>query len=292
MIDFKKAYNEMDSKKKWIVITLIVALVFSFYYNNVYKTHLKNLRNLKSQVLVLKNRYNKLNSQMPDVKKEQLAISELENKHKDLQSEIYLLEAELPSLSNISSFLSQLISLSADLGMDFIHIKQGSTEKKQDYARLNFEIKFSSDYAGFVNYLYRLGKTSNFTEIKKIEIEQSKELADGFFTATLAMTTLLGGNKNAQVSNPKEKDSGPFENIVVAKNPFMSGYGTGAKGDKKEEYILTGITFLGANSTAIINTEVYRVGDFIGANQVKAIFQDKVILQNGSREICLSLERD
>lgn len=54
-------------------------------------------------------------------------------------------------------------------------------------------------------------------------------------------------------------------------------------------FSLTGITRVGEELTAIVNNELVRVGDGVGGARVKAVTNHEVVLENGGREMVLSL---
>jgi hypothetical protein len=52
-----------------------------------------------------------------------------------------------------------------------------------------------------------------------------------------------------------------------------------------------GITISKKQPTAIINNEVYKVGDVIGDKKIKEILPKKVILSDGKESVVLTLEK-
>jgi len=80
--------------------------------------------------------------------------------------------------------------------------------------------------------------------------------------------------------------------LAIKRNPFLSTFKPRKKEVKKEALDVTGIISTGKQPTAIINNEVYKIGDMVGDKEVKQILPNMVILKIGKKSTVLTLERD
>ncbi len=121
--------------------------------------------------------------------------------------------------------------------------------------------------------------------------------------ATLKRTSPAGRVRMGRVTpvlkqGPGVQNRGSFKklqeeskNLKLRRDPFMpagAGYIEGIS--VQEGLVLTGIAWNQDEPLAIINDALVRKGDRIGANKVVEIEHDKVTLNDGSRDISLTLD--
>lgn len=280
-------FNKLGKRQRLLVLLLIGSIIFSLYYNIVYKPQKGNLRRSKAAYSSLNNRIEKLKLQMPDIEREKAGLARARKSYEELRAELARLEAQLPSQARVPQLLGELVRQAQGLGIDFVSIKPKPTKEKAEYARLDIEMKFIAKYTGLVNYLHRLEKIAQFLNTTSVAMEETRDGLREESQMTLNLTTLLA-EKGAEVAEFREA---PLpQPISVERSPFVSEFRPGLKTEEKERYRLSGIISRSGQSTAIINDEVYRLGDMVDNMKVIEILPNKVILSDGRETIILTIE--
>lgn len=284
----KAQFNRLEKRQRTLVLVLAAAVIFSFYYNAVYKQQSGALKRAKAEVESVNNSAIKLKSQIPDIDAEKDALNSAGKRLDFLKTQLSSLEAQLPRYGRVPQLLAELVAQASGYGIDFVSIKPKTTQEKKDYSELTIEMKFNAAYPDFVNYLNHLESMSQFLKAGDIAIEEIKDGFRGQLSVTLAFTTLLG---QAEFVKEEEGPQKIVPALAVERSPFLSKFRTDKGGEKKDELRLSGIIAGGREPTAIINDEVYKAGDYIGNKRVKQILPNMVVLTDGRQSIVLTLER-
>ena len=290
--------NRLEKRQKFLLSFLILTLLFSLYFNKLLKPQMLKLRHLKLEYSQLEKQVLNLKMQIPSLDKERLLLQDAQKRNKQLQEELTGLEKEVSGSYSITKLLGELARQAGDYNIDFLYIKLKSISKPEmdeEYARLDIEMQFNASYYDFRDYLMRLEGLSVFLNISDIVIEEIKDKGFvGETTVTLLLSTLLSKDAPALVSgqplfvkeNVQKKEGGFLERI-----PFLPDSSWIKKYFKSTKYTLSGITFADSNSTAIINNELYRVGDVLdGKWVIKKILPNMVIISKGRQTETLVLE--
>jgi|GEM_PF-1390721 len=284
-----KQFNRLQRRQRTLVLFLTAVILFSFYYNAVYKPQSSSLARVKSELANVNNRLLKLKSQIPDIQKEKEALGAAKRNLDSLKAQLSSLELQLPTTGRIPQLLGELVRQAQGLPIDFVSIRPKTSKEKKEYAELIIEMKFNSTYSDFANYLNRLESLSQFLKATDVAMEEMKDGFQGQSDVTLTLVTLLG---EAGAVKPEEEKAPQFAApLSIERNPFLSKFRPAREGEKKVEFQLSGIIASAKVPTAIINDEVYKVGDIIGNKKVKQILPNMVILTDGRESTVLTLER-
>jgi len=285
-----KQFNRLQKRQRTLVLFLAAAILFSFYYNAVYKPQSSALARVKTELTNVNNRLVKLKSQIPDIQKEKEALDAAKRNLETLKTQLSSLELQLPTTGRIPQLLGELVRQAQGYSIDFVSIRPKTSKEKKEYAELIIEMKFNSTYSDFANYLNRLESLSQFLRASDITMEEMKDGFRAESDVTLNLATLLGETGRTKPEEQKEPQfAAP---LSIERNPFLSKFRPTQEGAKKEEFQLSGIIASGKIPTAIINNEVYKVGDIIGNKKVKQILPNMVILTDGRESTVLTLERE
>ncbi len=285
-----RQFNRLQKRQRTLVLFLAAAILFSFYYNAVYKPQSSALARVKTELTNVNNRLVKLKSQIPDIQKEKEALDAAKRNLETLKTQLSSLELQLPTTGRIPQLLGELVRQAQGYSIDFVSIRPKASKEKKEYAELNIEMKFNSTYSDFANYLNRLESLSQFLRASDITMEEMKDGFRAESDVTLNLATLLGETGQTKPEEQKEPQFAPA--LSIERNPFLSKFRPVQEGAKKEEFQLSGIIASGKTPTAIINDEVYRVGDIIGNKKVKQILPNMVILTDGRESTVLTLEKE
>lgn len=284
----RQRFNQLEKQQRTLVLLFIAAVLFSFYYNAIYKVQSSALRKTKAELQNLNNRLTKIKSQIPDIQREKESLEVAKRALGSLKTQLSSLELQLPTYARIPQLLGELVNQAQGYSIDFVSIRPKTSKGKKEYAQLIIELKFNAAYSEFANYLNRLESLSQFLRATDIAMEEMKGGLMGASEVTLTLSTLLGeveATKIGEIQEPQLVSSLPIE-----RNPFFSKFRPDQEGAKKEELQLSGIIAKGGQPTVIINNEVYRVGDMVGNKKVKEILPNMAILTDGKESTVLTLE--
>lgn len=286
--NFSKYFNRLNKRQKKLFFLLIITVVSSLYYNIIYKGQLTALSKVRRQATMASGALNKIKAQVTDLTEEKASLERSSDSLKALRRKLASIETELPTQSSIPLFLKELVRQAAGCQIEFNSIRPKSPKEKKDYAELNIEMKFNTNYSGLANYINRLESPSHFLKASNIVIENMKDGLRGELDVTLTLSTLLAEKDMPKKEKEEIREILPLD---IERSPFVS-QALAPKTGKKEEFYLSGVITSGKSPSAIINNEVYRVGDVIGNKKVVKIMPKMVILEYGREEIVLTLEKN
>lgn len=285
-------YNRLGKRQKILIWLLIFSLLVNLYINKIFMPRLRQLSFFKNKSEELNNRIFAIKAEMPSIEEEKTQLQTLRDKNKQLCGELNSLENKLPESYRTPQLLGELASQASEWKIEFAYIKplETSDVMEKEYALLYIEMQLNAPYYDFLGYLNKLENLSAYLNIQDIVIEETKET--GFFgeiSVTLVISTLL--NKEvAFLRNMGKKEGISLEeffkrNLFIPESLEMKSY------VKESKYVLGGITFSGKNSTAIINGEIYKIGDILdNKGVIEQILPNMVIIKYGQASEALVLE--
>jgi len=282
--DIKSRISQLGRRQKLLLSLLILSLIFSLYFNKLIKPQVKTINQLRLESAELNQKIMKMELEMSPLEREKAELEELKRNNQQFQKKLAGLEKELPSSYRIYQLLGELAKLTQGLQIEFSYIKPKIKEvlSEEEYVRLDIEMQFCAPYLDLRSYLSKLEELSGYLNITEIVIEEIKE-GDfpGETIATLVLSALLSRDSERPLTLALEE-----KDISHKENPFLS-----KKISKQSKYILSGITFAGAKSTAIINNKVYRKGELLDNKyRIEQILPNMVIVSRGRQKEALILE--
>lgn len=290
--NIKVRFDRLQPRQKALVSLLIFAFCFSLYFNKLLRPQIKQLSSLSSEMAGLNRQLANLKIKMPSLEKERAGLIEMRKKQRQYQEKLAQLEKELPGFYRIPELLGNLAKQAQDLEIDFYYIKPKTSAAvtEGEYWRLDIEMQFSAPYADFQSYLTKLERISAYLNVTDVVIESQKESNfAGEAIVTMVLSTLLRRDSEQAVFAQKEKKEEPKKE-ESGRNLFVPSSEL-ARHAQKSKYVLSGITSLGENSTAIINDEVYKEGDLLeNKYPIKQILPNMVVIKHGGQTEVLMLE--
>lgn len=277
-------FDRLGKREKILVVLLCVILFGSIGYRMFLQPYLLEQRKFKNDLQKTQDQIQVIKSKFPDIETERKEIEKLRQEYESALKEISNYEVKIPSVGAVSQLLGEMTCRSDGLSVDFESIRQNMDKEKEGYLKLQLDMKFTSPYSSIVNYLRRLENISDYLTVHEIEISQTKEGAPQAKTA-LELSMLLV-EKGIDLTMKKDEEV-PLP-LAVQRDPFISK--KMAK-KKEKELKLSGITWAGKDSTAIINDEVARIGTQIGEWKIIQILPDAVILSDGTETVSVTLGR-
>lgn len=287
---YVKTFSLFDKRRKALILLFAGVAVFSLYYNLAYKPQAAALRKARLELSDVDRDLSRLKAQFPDVKGQAQKLDKAKKNLEALKSQLASIESELPTQGSIPQLLNGLVRQAQGYSIDFTSIRPKPPKEKKEYFEQDIEIRFNTTYSDFTNYINRLESPAQFLRATNIMMENIKGAFSGGIDTTLTLTTLLSAEP--AVKTAKEEAEALVEPIEIERSPFVPEHLSQAEQAKSAAYRLTGIVSTGMQPTAIINDDVYKIGDTIDNKVVTQILPNMVVLSYGKEKIMLSLEKN
>lgn len=285
-----KKFNSMEKRQRRLMTILVTVILCSLFYTNIFAPRAVELKKLKMQNVNTANRLINLKSQIPNIQKERTLLTKSKKDLDSLQKQLSELESKLPRQGRTPQLLGEFVRQAQGYDIDFISIRPQNVDTEKTYNELGIELVFTCTYQVLVNYLHRLESLSEYLDITSINTNELEATSYDISEVTLTLRMLLG-DEGTNIT--KENIVSVIEpRLDVNRNPFQSKFRPDRTEREIGKYKLTGITASGKVPTAIINDDVYRIGDTIIDKKVKKILPNCVILTDGSIELLLTVDEN
>lgn len=290
MLDILKArYKAVNSTTKMLVILLILTVLFNIGFNKIYKPQERELAKLKRKLVSLENEVLEVESEFPDFEEKNELLDQKKTEINKLKKELSSKESQLLSKKNLPELLNVLLEQSPQYLVDFNLVKPVEGEEDNVYEQLNIEMQFDAGFNGVIDYLERLEKSFQYIQTKGVVIS-SEEAVNEQLGIKLVLSTYLTDYLKDKISLPVIDKTKQTSASAIKRDPFYSADILFTQDVEEQAYQLSGIISQGTQPTAIIDDEVYRVGDYVGDSQVKEILYNKVVLEKKGKLKTLTLE--
>lgn len=285
-----RAWASLTASQKKLLTALCVVAIFCLYFNMVFKPWQKSLLKLQLQSEQLKAKAGlmEVQSHPVDVLNAKKVMELKRKKYKALQSQLAEIREQLPRYTRVQALLEDIVVQAKAYSIDFVSVTPKAEQKHSGYSECVIDMKLTGEYVNFVNFLNHLEAFSRFFKVTDVAMEEPKEKTSGAVGATVTFSALLGITDTGAV--PAKRAVAPVVPLELTRNPFESAFKPSGTVPKGQEFILSGILASGAQPTAIINNEVYKVNDRIKDMTVKQILPERVVLSDGKAEAVLTLE--
>lgn len=271
-------------------ILLGAFLVVFFGYQAFYRPQMLKLAKAKAEERGLREQTRSMKNSLPDFEAQRLEFRSHAEEIETLRGRLQGMESQLSTVEGLGALLGQLSERGEGLQITFDSIKQRIKEDP-DRPEAAIDVGFVSTYEDTVNYVRRIERLSPFLQIMRIDMAESKEsprlLADVKMTIKTPLRLSPGG-------------PGGFENIgeaasagktLLSRSPFVSKLQSSSNAKQKKTNIkVSGITWHGEASTAIVNDTVVRVNDSVEVFVVKQILPNCVVFSDGVENFAVELQ--
>lgn len=169
-------FEDLPRSQKILVIFLPVILIVVLFVYTIFIPK-------KAAIDALKNSIDEINQQInnDEVKLRRLAQLKIENQQ--LQSELSMLQAQLPAEQEVSELLKQISDLSVESGLEVKLWRPAS--RKNDQAGLYIEIPVDVEVAGgyhsLATFFDRVSKLPRIVNITNLSMEGTKVVSGSVF---------------------------------------------------------------------------------------------------------------
>lgn len=129
---FTGEFKRLEKRQRTLILFFITAILFSFYYNAIYKPQSSALRKVKTELQSVNNRLAKLKSQIPDIQKEKEALDAAKSALDSLKTQLASLESQLPTQGRISQLLGVLVRQASGYSIDLVSIRPKMSKEKKN----------------------------------------------------------------------------------------------------------------------------------------------------------------
>ena len=301
-------------EKGWIVLWVAIVLAVS-YFQGIHRPRAARLRDALGQVAALDRQKTLLLASQPDVKRRQEFLTSLKKEIAGAYDQLVGIERDLLDVQDVDTLLESLVKDRSRFEMRLNSIrpvqqKEPSTTElaafgatapsgpggpaqpqPEPYRKLRVQIDSLASFQGLVNYVSFLEQIRTYQEVEGIKVKvEGKDISTPH--AVLLVSVLMGETLEAKEARKREVFA-LLEEVVSreAKDPFL----TAEKPKEVAQAVglrLTGIFSEGGRPVAaMINNEIYRVGDLIEQKRIVAIEPTRVLLEHGNRRFILLPEQ-
>jgi len=225
---------------------------------------------------------------LPHVEQERQELQQQAGEIDRLRQEVESAERQLISAGGLGRLVGALARQGEGLQVAFESLKQHE-EETAEKAEASLDVAFTSPYEDLVNYLRRVERISPFLRVARLDVTEPKGGPKTFGAVRISLAIPLRASA-AEGEPSLDVETQPVEKLSLPRSPFTSRQRPREE-TERQALKVTGITWRGEASTAIVNDAVVRVGDEVDDFKVQQILPDKVILSDGAESYTVPLEK-
>ncbi len=289
-------------EKSWAILWVAVVLSF-LYLRMVFQPRARQVRDIRSQVSGLERQKMSLEAKQPNLKKRQEAIdslkkeivvrfdelTEAEQNLLDVQDVDALLESLVKDRAKFELYLNSIRPVSQKEPSAVEPTKAGPASRSQadPYRKLLIQIDLFGTFQGLLSYVDFLEQMRPYQEVQGVRVKvEGKEVSRPHALVTVSS---LMGETIKEKEQRRQEIFALVEEVVARekKDPFLTGE------RPKEVVPAVGLELAGIFSeagkpvAAMINNEIYSVGQVVQGKRIVAIEPNRVLLEQGNRRFVL-----
>ncbi len=288
----QEKWSRLSNGERIGLMALFFVASVTIVYRAIYFPQAQQLQDIRKQSAALQKDILAYNTELQQLEKQSKETAIKRDSLDLIRSEVERLEADMITSRELGDLLGELSKSGDGLEMKFETIKQNLKSSNDDPKNTDTEVSIDvvvhSPYEDLVNYLRRIERLSSFLRITRFEVFEPAEPQGPIATTKLTLLTPLrqsyteGALSSAKIKPLPDK-------VEVKESLFFTAKPKKLIEKKFANIAVTGITVQGANSTAIVNGEVMRVGDQLGKLQIKDITHGGVRISDGIDEHVLQM---
>ncbi len=303
LLGFKMGARE----KSWIVLWVAIVLTVLFF-QGIHRPRTSKIREAVRQINALDRQKTLLLVGQPDIKRRQEFLTSLKKEIASAYDRLLEIERDLLDVQDVDTLLESFVKDRSRFEMRLNSIRpvqqkepttveatqagpSGGPAGPEPYRKLRIQVDALSSFQGLLNYVGFLEQMRPYQEVEGIKVKvEGKEISTPH--AVLLVSVLMGETLEQKEARKREVFA-LLEDMVSReqKDPFL----TAEKPKEVAQAVglrLTGIFSEGGRPVAaMINNEIYRVGDLIEQKRIVAIEPTRVLLEHGNRRFILLPEQ-
>ena len=288
-------------EKTWTIVFIAVVMGMAGY-RSLLRPRIDAQKSAKAAVTTLDNELLRLEAERPDLQARRAHLEEIRQQIAQLFQELEQLEEGLLNRQDLDVLLEQVVAKRARLQVQINAVRPLKDEpgkgaqKNRDaaeagfYKRLFVQIDGYAAFDDLIAYVKALEAQGPYQRVRGVVVKIEGQ--DLVWPRALIMVETLLANTPEQVATRHREVFGAMEQLAdrQSKDPFL------AREKPKEEQLaagleLTGVFGKGNALTALINGNPYKVGETIQDKRIVGIYQDRVVLEQGSRRFLIYGQR-
>jgi Tfp pilus assembly protein PilO len=285
-----------NSRTFYLLGMLFGSMLISLYFNHIFKPSQRKLVSLRKEMVEINKKLLKVKTDIPATADLKAKLDSQEKQILADKKSFRKYEMKLPDKESLPLILKTIFVQTVGYDVDFQYVMPVPEKKDEThlFESLQIKLSFFARYYDVVQYLRRLEGALPFIKIvqvnvKKLDPDESPDTEKR--EVLLVLRTLFSPHKRAQdlfVEDAKRVE--PLQ-LDQERDVFVSRLKSEEKPQEEKVYTLTGVVLNGLKSTAIIDDEVYRIGDAIDNGIVKEIKPDAVVLAFGANMVHLIVQK-
>lgn len=284
---FADQWQHLSKRERYAVVLFAAFCAVFLAVQGFYRPQAARLAKAKGEWQHLRDQVTVLRSSLPKLDQDRERLRLQQEEIERLRQEVRDIEGRLITVGDLGALVGQLAKQGEGLTIDFESIRQ-QIKEDPDKPSVMIDVSFSASYEDTLNYLRRVERLSAFLKAHRLDMAEPKEGPKTKADVKLTLTTPLrlpGELGESAAPAP----AAPLEKLAVSRSPFTSKQRPIPEAKRKKVKV-SGITWHGDASTAIINNEVVRVNDHVDSLIVQKILPDTVILFDGVESYAVGME--
>lgn len=279
-------WQRLSPREQQLVIAVLAAGIGFVGYQMLCAPLMQRVARVRTEWLGLRQQVTAAKALQPDIARQRQEIDAQTQINQRLEQELKTMERALIAEDDLGRLLGELTRQTEGLQITLDAVKQHVAHDGDD-ARVAVDIVMTGSFEDLVTYVRRVEHLSAYLRVGRLDVarakDESKEIEGRM---TLASLLRQSGGPGGLPEMPAK----PLERVALSRNPFASQARVPTD-TKLKDVKVTGITWRGEASTAIVNDSVVRVGDQIDHLTVEHIDAGHVSFSDGRRSYTVSLER-
>ncbi len=283
-------------EKMWIVVWAVVVLAL-LQFKGFIAPRAQAIRDQAEEIHTLEEDKISTLAKQPNVKEQQGRINDMKQSISDLYDQLVLAEKDLLDFQDVDRLLDSLVKDRRKFAMQLNSIRPikqketslVSSQKKElePYRKLNVQLDLFSTFQGLLDYIDFLEQMRPYQKVDGAQVKvEGKDVSRPH--AVLLLSVLMGDTLEQQETQREEVLAllGD-EELREKKDPFLTAE------RPKEVVQAVGLVLTGVFSeegrpvAAMINNEIYRVGQVVQGKRIVRIEDNRVYLEQGNRRFVL-----
>lgn len=284
-------------EKLWIVLWVgVVSAVLA--YRVVHHPRAQMVREVREKVEALEDQKISLMAKQPDLNKRREAIERLKQQIAARYEKLVVAEEELVDLQDTDTLLESLVKDRSQFEMYLNAVRPlqqkdsppaaasgpgGRPQGPEPYRRLLVQLDLYGTFQGLASYIQHLEQMRPYQEVQGVKVKvEGKEVSRPHAVVVVAVVM---GHTLKEKEERRQEVFAVLEEVVAreTKDPFLTA-------DRpKEVSQASGLELSGVFSeggkpvAAMINNQIYRMGEMVQGKRIVSIEENRVFLEHGNR---------
>lgn len=298
--------GKLGKRERFWALVWVVVVLGAAEFHWMIRPRIQGLQETSRRLQTLEEEKIVLLGQQPDIRGRQATLATLKGEIGALYERLMVAEKDLLDFQDVDRLLDSLVKDRQKFEMQLNAIRPirqqeassalaegpGSREQPEPYKKLHVQLDIYSSFKGLLDYLEFLETMRPYQQVEAVQVKV--EGKDASRPHAVLLLSVLMGDTVSEKQAQREEILALLEDVAARerKDPFLTG-------ERPKEVVpavglaLTGIFFEGSQPVAaMINDQVYTVGQVVQDKRIVAIGETQVFLEQGNRRFVLPLAQE